>query len=648
MNSDSDDDTFDNLSSAQDRLMKEMNAYLAAISHSPGGDKIRSSETRTRRSDNSASSSDSSGSLSARIKMPSCADTSVYDDNIQDGGELDRDRNGGVELKKDREGRGGPQKKLSNLNSIKESGDQEQDISVEQYEYYNDFNHSSFNSSSAGMSDQFDDDSLVAMAKRMDTTTIVSDPSLIGGSSERTLALPQPKMITAGIKKLGQKINSNRSKPAQPPRSVKVSPNSPPKMLNLQMINTATPGYPTPLPFKTPETDDMTNDPNMNGDGRSTFSTYCPSSFKENNDFRPENVSESNGKNYRHSTSSGSTNSVEPDGGSDVISEKQLLPETKAAKDSKPKARIRSSSKNISTNEESRASRRGSGRKSRRSSSRKNTSPIAKSPGCDDSVDMPAKYMPAKYMPGEENAAGRKNKTKSKRKTSKRRSRNGLRKGHQRQKSGSDEESMQGYGCNTRIHDDSKLNSIAEQMPKEYHAAPSANSSRRIPSCKMNERQMDHGESSESEVSVSKKSHGKRRPRGNNDSDEESLQGVGFDTRIYGKSKDTKSIGVAEQIEKQSSDAPSTKKSHRASFHTMNAESQMDHSGSSEGESSGFSSDDQTQIFYESTDESDFDSEEELEAVGTSVADAVKDLNSKRAVTKVKNLFGIRGSRERI
>lgn len=46
-------------------------------------------------------------------------------------------------------------------------------------------------------------------------------------------------------------------------------------------------------------------------------------------------------------------------------------------------------------------------------------------------------------------------------------------------------------------------------------------------------------------------------------------------------------------------------------------------------------SDAQTQFFYESTDD-----EEELEGVGTSVADAVKNLNEGRAVAKVKNLLG--------
>ncbi|KAL3810522.1 hypothetical protein ACHAXA_001874 [Cyclostephanos tholiformis] len=47
-------------------------------------------------------------------------------------------------------------------------------------------------------------------------------------------------------------------------------------------------------------------------------------------------------------------------------------------------------------------------------------------------------------------------------------------------------------------------------------------------------------------------------------------------------------------------------------------------------------SDAQTQFFYESTDD-----EEELEGVGTSVADAVKNLNERRALAKVKNLVGI-------
>ena len=53
---------------------------------------------------------------------------------------------------------------------------------------------------------------------------------------------------------------------------------------------------------------------------------------------------------------------------------------------------------------------------------------------------------------------------------------------------------------------------------------------------------------------------------------------------------------------------------------------------------SAYNSDEQTQIFYESTDEFTSSEEEDLVAVGTSVADAVKDLNNRRW-----GLFGLRG-----
>ena len=68
--------------------------------------------------------------------------------------------------------------------------------------------------------------------------------------------------------------------------------------------------------------------------------------------------------------------------------------------------------------------------------------------------------------------------------------------------------------------------------------------------------------------------------------------------------------------------------------------------GSTTDNHSTYDSDDETQFFYESTDDDDFDdeddeldSEDELKAVGTSVVDAVKDLNDRSAVAKVKNLF---------
>ena len=64
-----------------------------------------------------------------------------------------------------------------------------------------------------------------------------------------------------------------------------------------------------------------------------------------------------------------------------------------------------------------------------------------------------------------------------------------------------------------------------------------------------------------------------------------------------------------------------------------------DDASSSDGASSD--SDDHTQIFYESTDD-DASVGEGPAAAGTSVAAAVRDLNERRTVAKVKQLFGLR------
>lgn len=125
------------------------------------------------------------------------------------------------------------------------------------------------------------------------------------------------------------------------------------------------------------------------------------------------------------------------------------------------------------------------------------------------------------------------------------------------------------------------------------------------------------------------------------DSDEEPMRGTGFNTRIRDDPKfdcNLKPNPIAEQVSPcqrapQHPDAP---------HETSNLENPIVGCGSSEHDDLSFyDSDEETQVFYESTDDDSDLGEENLAGAGTSVADAVKGLNKQRAVAKVKNLFGI-------
>ena len=628
----------ESLTTTQERLMREMNEYLASISQLPI-DADGSGEPSTI---NDTCSLSSSGSLLERRRKY------VAKEDKCDGEKAHPGSNNRAMV------------------SIAENGGYD-DIAGE-YEYYNDF----------------DDDSVVAMAKRMDDVSILSDPSLICGPSEKIFSLlqspPLPKKISAGKSdyrgkfKLGKANGSNRTKVPPPPHprtandSQRPPHRAPPRQQPKQMNSIST-------EFKS-RTNHEQSIPPRNPSCSPTHSKECIGVEQE-----------------RHRrASSDSANVTE-------IGLHVSFPKGKRSPNLAP-----------ASWEEGMKARKGSDSK------------LGETRGGNAGLKVTAKSG----LKGTSPQVTRR-----------------LRKLDSKPESDGDDELMHGVGSNTRIHacktkidnepkkvqsqpqsqstknpmppkgiegrmrtdnndgvrengDDGENNSDESTDDEdvcihvEAHAhKPSGNSQRphRVNYSQKRHDQFDSSEdddesandsaqtlkarggtgrklrepargddfagptkpdfSSVSATSVGEQSAGykfiaksgrtgtsrqvKRQLRKldskpESDGDDDLMHGVGSNTRIHAcKTKvDNETKKVRSQPQSQS-----TKTSQMVpngiggQIRTDNTEYDED-------------SDTQTQFFYESTDD-----EEELGAVGTSVADAVKDLNEKRAVTKVKHLFGI-------
>jgi len=131
----------------------------------------------------------------------------------------------------------------------------------------------------------------------------------------------------------------------------------------------------------------------------------------------------------------------------------------------------------------------------------------------------------------------------------------------------------------------------------------------------------------------------RKRRQHRHDDDDESMHGIGFNTRVNKPDMDDRRRRTVHN------DRPPIQQSQPRRHHLPHTQTknQIDHHGDSSDsdEHSTYDSDECTQIFYESTDDEwcSADSEEELDATGTSVTDAVNSLNKKRGV---KSLFGLR------
>ena len=193
------------------------------------------------------------------------------------------------------------------------------------------------------------------------------------------------------------------------------------------------------------------------------------------------------------------------------------------------------------------------------------------------------------------------------------------------QERGSDDE-MCGVGINTRVHDEehngSKKSSKNSKNKRDHHHTERRHS-KSDPQLMNNIRMRSREKRSSSRTGVERseqsKSHSeKRRHR-----------------RTHRRTKTSQSGDnnlATERLPNQAKSS-SPKYSRR-----LSSEGRSD--GSADNHST-YDSDDETQFFYESTDDEDekLDSEDDMKAVGTSVIDAVKDLNERSAVAKVKNLF---------
>lgn len=130
---------------------------------------------------------------------------------------------------------------------------------------------------------------------------------------------------------------------------------------------------------------------------------------------------------------------------------------------------------------------------------------------------------------------------------------------------------------------------------------------------------------------------------------DDSMRGLGFNTRIHDKQQKAQT-----HCQGQMQQGPMPNSSNSA-HHSYGQTSSANHSPQSieHDVGSDYNSDCQTEFFYESgSDDSDdyyesdegeyYDDDEDLPAVGTSVAQAVADLNNQRPLTKVKNLLRIK------
>lgn len=146
------------------------------------------------------------------------------------------------------------------------------------------------------------------------------------------------------------------------------------------------------------------------------------------------------------------------------------------------------------------------------------------------------------------------------------------------------------------------------------------------------------------------------------ESDDESMHGVGCNTRIHdntlnvksepklkknskprtrSNSKSRTSKSESSAVRPRSNCTPPTTKGTKSTTETVSGARSNNESDNED--QSVYDSDCNTEFFYESTEDEWSSSEEDLPIVGTSVMKAVEDLNNKSIGFKVKNILGIRG-----
>lgn len=598
---DSQENLFNNLTSTNERLMAEMSAYLESFS-SPASNETKCEANHAE----DAATPQSSSAPSTGTSVPSDTSDILSPDD-------------GARCVPEAEARAkeqNPRSRGNHLSSIDENGGGQSsrpavefechDLSLDEY-----FQSNSARRDPGGGEAQFDDDSLVAMARRMDAASVISDPSIICGPNEKFFALPQPQHpnggVTGRIKKLeklvgkgfnGRRQDNNGGVNVQVPEQ---QPNrqQPQKKVEKMVgkgFNSSKAGTRPCPPGTLPE---QPNRPQPQKERLATPMRGC-SPVASSSPSRPNGSSMGNGPENLNRASAGKY-ARRPRAGAAQQSEHAERPdafETKAT--NSPQRERRPAKMNVADFSESgRAVRRGPDQRNGECPPRHNNA--GGGTPAKRSAAVPV-VSPAKEHAPDSNGTKTRNPLKGRRKNRLQKKRGG---------DSDDDEPMQGKGFNTRVprkqpgSNERRAEKKKTKAPQSQPRTRSPEDSRRPPPQK-EEAAEDQSNESEHSSSI--------------DTEEE------------------------EKAELSPNDFRRPPPSPRSKEEPED-ESDRSESSAAEGEDcddSVYDSDEHTQIFYESTDDEEFDSEEELAAVGTSVADAVKDLNNKSAVTKVKSLFGRR------
>jgi len=660
------------LTSTNERLMAEMNQFLESIKTTKTTDSSSKSKNNDSKSEKKSSTlSTPSAPIVSVPPSPEKCDAAIKKAPRNSSSNVNGNAN-------------------KNLNPIDE-------VNPSEYEYYSDVTanttckiNGTVQVMESDANSVFDDDSLLAMAQRMDdSASIISDittPSFRTRAPSATAAKPTTKMITASMKKLGQKLNSTKklSSPtnssrntAPPPRKSQPSRNYPhqqkqqqqqQKLNNHQLMIAQGVGGLLPSGMAANMTTTSTTSSKLKCDQSTTStSSSSPSSSKETIDIRLASNSDKQCGELNTAKKS-SSEQVNKNKGADV-QQQQLSPGMRAINNAYIQqwggSSLPSQAKNTTTSSPNHESKPPARR--RRSPKKKNKHRSPRTTN-DAAATLPAKYqggghndseMTLDKMPGASaylargNATPGKPTTKKSKESSKSRHRRKMGHNKKRQqkkgnKDDSDDEPMTGIGFNTRIHvtpvtviqqqaqddDNNNNNNIDDRSNEELLMKGAEDTPRAIhpnPQIETNSKRSADRIMQEA-IEKSRARRLAKPPPSRTDIQEQHYESSG-------KSNN------GDYTDSESNDDTYT---------SSNAENDNDYTSSnSENEnddSSAYDSDDQTQIFYESdedyySDDHDYDSEEEeqrVAAVGMSVADAVKGLNDKRAVTKVKNLFGIR------
>jgi len=553
----------------------------------------------------------------------------------------------------------------------------------------------------------FDDDSLLAMAKRMDdSASIMSD---ITTSSFRTKTLaaistqPSTKNITASMKKLGQKINITKKlsipttsrKTAPPPRKSQPSRNNPQKQQQQQLNNhqlmiaqdvvgclpsgadaNVTTTTVASSKFKCDHSTTTSTSPSSPSSSKDTIDIRLASNSKQygevNNKATSDTANSSaeevhnKGEGYgwlwaTHNTGKKSSQLENKDevAGPD---EQQLSPGMRAIHNAyiqqwgenslppqdegKPPARHRSSKK------------KNKHRSPPTTNDAATTLPANNQGGSHNDSEITLDKMPgASAYLGRGNAITTTTTKKSKKSPKSRRRRKKM--GHNNKKrqqkkkvnkdDDSDEEPMTGIGFNTRVHT-TPITVVQEEAQDDNNS-----SINNISDYNNEELLMKWvGDTTSPKIETNSKGSADQIMREAIEKSRMRLltKPLPIRTDIQEQHNESSENDDNDYTDSESVDNDYTNSnSENTDDHTCsNSENDNDSDDDDDDNCSAYDSDDQTQIFYESDNDycrdDDYDSEEEeqqrVAAVGTSVADAVKGLNNNRAVTKVKNLFGIR------